>query len=370
MNKLVLIGNGFDLAHGLKTKYTDFLLWYINKAFEAFKSNHNYDDGLMKMFRPMNFSREEPAFSTVKEFLERMTYLSKNYGFTYGFHHPFFTSLIKKNHKNNWVDIEAHYYAELTRLYKITESPNYSGDLSHLENTVDQLNACFDLIKAQLIEHLTEIDKGTKQINTEINKHISSLIRSTKQQNEQNRNTIVSYKTIHFLNFNYTSTIEEYIDKDDTKDFCKINYIHGKLGDKNNPIIFGYGDEMDMHYEKIERLNSNKFLKNMKSFGYFRTSNYQDFSSLMDYGNQAFEVHIMGHSCGLSDRILLNSIFEHPNCKSIKIYYHQRNETENDFFEKTQEISRHFTAKGKEKMRTAIVSFQDSAPLTTFVKGQ
>jgi hypothetical protein len=25
MNKLILIGNGFDLAHGLKTSYTDFI---------------------------------------------------------------------------------------------------------------------------------------------------------------------------------------------------------------------------------------------------------------------------------------------------------------------------------------------------------
>lgn len=28
MNRLVLIGNGFDLAHGLKTKYEHFIEWY------------------------------------------------------------------------------------------------------------------------------------------------------------------------------------------------------------------------------------------------------------------------------------------------------------------------------------------------------
>ena len=28
MNRLVLIGNGFDLAHGLKTSYKDFIDWY------------------------------------------------------------------------------------------------------------------------------------------------------------------------------------------------------------------------------------------------------------------------------------------------------------------------------------------------------
>ena len=34
MNKLVIIGNGFDLAHGLPTRYEDFLLWEINDAFK------------------------------------------------------------------------------------------------------------------------------------------------------------------------------------------------------------------------------------------------------------------------------------------------------------------------------------------------
>ena len=28
MNRIILIGNGFDLAHGLKTGYTNFIEWY------------------------------------------------------------------------------------------------------------------------------------------------------------------------------------------------------------------------------------------------------------------------------------------------------------------------------------------------------
>jgi hypothetical protein len=34
MNRLILIGNGFDLAHGMKTSYNDFILWYLKKCFE------------------------------------------------------------------------------------------------------------------------------------------------------------------------------------------------------------------------------------------------------------------------------------------------------------------------------------------------
>ena len=31
MNRIILVGNGFDLAHGLKTSYKDFINWYWEK---------------------------------------------------------------------------------------------------------------------------------------------------------------------------------------------------------------------------------------------------------------------------------------------------------------------------------------------------
>ena len=31
MNRIVLIGNGFDLAHGLNTSYKHFICWYLNQ---------------------------------------------------------------------------------------------------------------------------------------------------------------------------------------------------------------------------------------------------------------------------------------------------------------------------------------------------
>ena len=72
----------------------------------------------------------------------------------------------------------------------------------------------------------------------------------------------------------------------------------------------------------------------------------------------------MGHSCGISDRLLLNTIFQHDNCKSIKIFYHKIDEFKNDFVEKTMEISRSFTLEGKAKMRKRIVPFNNCKPLT------
>ena len=37
MNRLVLIGNGFDLAHKLPTSYQDFINWYWDGRFSCLR---------------------------------------------------------------------------------------------------------------------------------------------------------------------------------------------------------------------------------------------------------------------------------------------------------------------------------------------
>lgn len=39
MNRIVLIGNGFDLAHGLPTRYEDFINWYWDFRVHGFSGN-------------------------------------------------------------------------------------------------------------------------------------------------------------------------------------------------------------------------------------------------------------------------------------------------------------------------------------------
>ena len=40
MNRLVIIGNGFDLAHGLKTSYMDFINWYWEQRLDSLLTEH------------------------------------------------------------------------------------------------------------------------------------------------------------------------------------------------------------------------------------------------------------------------------------------------------------------------------------------
>ena len=134
----------------------------------------------------------------------------------------------------------------------------------------------------------------------------------------------------------------------------EVIHIHGQVSNiENNPIIFGYGDESDPIYQKIEDSGENIYLEHIKSFGYFQTKQYQNLLSFID--SDKYHVYIVGHSCGLSDRVLLNEIFENENCEKIDIYYHKRKDGTDNFKEITQEISRHFKPHNKKMMRRKLM---------------
>ena len=380
MNKLFLIGNGFDLAHDLKTRYTDFIVWYLSKVFSKSESTtthpFQYEDGLMWMRHSSYNNVPIIKFTSIQHFKDEMN----NYKIDYEFKPTFFKTLINSAHEYNWVDIESHYYDALTKLYLKINEKGDSIKQSIIDNDLKPLNSCLDLIKNELIEYLqtVEINKYDKDIG----QHFQNELFKFRQEN----NYLPDHEVgeIHVLNFNYTSTIENYINNNLTmldpyidgysnskKVNWNINYIHGSLKDiENNPIIFGYGDESDSYYEKIELLKSNEFLDHIKAFRYMKVGNYRNLLKFIELPNK-FDVFIMGHSCGLSDRLLLNSIFESEKCNSIKIFYHQKGQdkNENDFFPKTQEISRHFiTEKNKVRMRALMVPENECDALTSFKK--
>ena len=69
----------------------------------------------------------------------------------------------------------------------------------------------------------------------------------------------------------------------------------------------------------------------------------------------------MGHSCGISDRTLLNSLFEHEHCKSIKPFYHKREAGTDDYDDIIMNIYRNF--KDKNSYRKKVVNRRDCEPL-------
>ena len=360
MNRLVIIGNGFDMAHGLKTSYMDFINWYWERRLNAMLTEHASisEDCLCKLeikntkdcaswsnffffhsFRDL-MTREwkyppTEIISAIKENTDDFSVTNSK----------FFASILQSIETKGWVDIENDYYQLLKKCAESTDC-GY---------TVKELNDQLAYLQERLVEYLGSIGaneykkklhdamieffdpadfstEGRKKAMENIGLDIKSF--EEVEYNYEERNKLIP-RRIMLLSFNYTATAKMYGNFN-----LEFNYIHGDLEHPKN-IIFGYGDELDKDYQDILDRNDNELLRNVKSVRYLETRHYHDMLEFLM--SAPFQVLIMGHSCGNSDNTLLNTVFEHENCVSIKPFYHKWEDGSDNYLELVQNISRNFT---------------------------
>ena len=341
MNRIILVGNGFDLAHGMKTRYEDFINWYFEQLKKklAYYDYSYYEDGFCTLqvnfemcgassWRNFIHPNKHKIFKMgVNAFLEFLDYHKKRQDIN-ATYQSLFKLICMSISSKGWVDIEADYY-ELLK-----DCPDLN------ENVVADLQQSLKYLQGKLAEYLLCVqDSATDNINVAINEIINEPIlgRDISQyalkhiiNSEEDR--IYPLEESLILDFNYTHTTDLYHNN--------VIHIHGKL-DSPKSIIFGYGDDLDEYYKKLSNLNDNRYLTNIKSIRYLESGNYRD---MLRFINAApYQLYIMGHSCGNSDRTLLNTLFEHENCVSIKPFYYQKDEENDNYSEITQNISRNFT---------------------------
>lgn len=410
MNRLVLIGNGFDLAHDLKTSYADFFLWYKCYWIKRLHEIHNNiaKDPLCTVVMAQreawstyisNFIRFNPEYS-LEDIFEYIINDVDDFDITLT---PFFKRIRVSIETKGWVDIENEYY-ELLKQYALDGVMKEEGKVSSMKS----LNRQLDYIKELLIQYLTEITEQDPKIINSIKHEIYAPFKKEDMsvhadyhmfeeepwewEDRQDRGDelmailekygygvkecmeqVVSWienehddsarypiafmlpKNIMMLNFNYTHTAQIYKKTDDS--FEEI-HIHGDIDDKEH-VIFGYGDEMHSDFEKLKEREDGESLRYVKSIRYLEATNYKKVLRFVE--SAPFQVVIMGHSCGRSDRTLLHTIFEHGNCASIKLCYYRKEDGSDDYLEKIQNISRNFVS--MEDMRDVVVPKPQCKPL-------
>jgi hypothetical protein len=316
MNGIIIIGNGFDLAHGLKTSYRDFLEWIKSKIIE------NPDEYFEQISLPTAdfylgtsipqasafFMRFYKGFKNLDDFISNYSkckFVYKN---------KFLEHLINAQNLKNWADVEEEYFNEL--------------------------NICFqNYIKIKNINLLTKLNQDFAQIKNYLEEYLCTENEKIIIVKENLKNSIIEPFALNdkilFLNFNYTSYEKYYIPPD-----MQTIHIHGELKNEKNPIIFGYGNENTEIYKEIKKINRNEFLTNIKSFKYSNVSKYKDLMTFMK--SAPYQIYIWGHSCGNSDGTLLKELFENDNCLSIKPFYRVFEDGNDNHSDIVMNISRHF----------------------------
>lgn len=389
---LLIIGNGFDLAHGLPTRYTDFLRYC-----------HEYDEG-----NPISISNElnEEFISFVKD----------NVWLTY-----FLNSTVDPNNTGTWIDFEkevaevirnidlanpsiecAHYLnapSEITRELSLnSHSEIMERFISHFcsydektrkfvitKNCIMDLTSLINFLHCQLRNFTRAFEIYCQKINgTPISEPIVSYER--KQQMDEVKRKTESYshlarnasgyigrkdeaakyeklrdesskllsslssgiKSIDYLSmskfdyvlsFNYTNTYERLYGNDTTK-YC---YIHGKAQENRNEtnMIFGIDDDLP----RGEESNNFKWIKFKKYYQriILKTgSEYKDWlNSLAKQTPQQNFVHIVGHSLDKTDYDVLYEIINNQNFKIVIYYY-----CSEDFEDKVQKVIKLLAYKG------------------------
>ena len=344
---ILIIGNGFDLAHGLPTKYNDFL-----KFIQAFKSITNNQQimtsgGLNNIKKPMYEYMDRLCYEeTYKNELIKL--VTDNIWIDYFISRQTFIN-------ENWIDFES----EIAKVIKsLDRDMHYKHKICSIDDEIGVLsNSFFD--KYYKTYSLEKFDYGVKngkvtfrnikeQLYTDLNKLIRALEIYIADYIEKMECQVFSpdVRNIAFdkiLSFNYTKT---YARVYDTTTLAEYDYIHGKAdidnSIKTNSMVLGIDeylsdDKKDKEtdfivfkkfYQRIyketgckykdwvARIRSNEPIINRK-YSYEREDGTKVYT-----GESAVRhnLYIFGHSLDVTDKDILRELILNDNVYTTIFY--------------------------------------------------
>lgn len=328
--KLLVIGNGFDLAHQLPTTYLDFL-GFVERFLRLYNNIQIRQEGyLLNRERYIYQYMDELLFKKEKEQVREEFFqaVNNNAWINYFIQNPF--------PKHNWIDFESEISKVIQSIDK-DMNHNIYGDIYSLSNRylndmyiVDFVDRCivrekldthelrFNELRDLLLQDLKRLIRGLEIYLTD---YVGSMEIHVKSPD---------IKDIEFdkvLSFNYTNTYEKLYRKEQQK--VEFDYIHGKANLKNqistNNMVLGIDEYLDKkrRNKEIEFIEFKKFYQRIqKETG----CKYRDWVHEMKKGEGKGEEHqlyIFGHSLEITDRDVLHSLIMTDNVTTTIFYHNQ-----------------------------------------------
>lgn len=281
MSSLFIIGNGFDIAHGIPTRYSDFREFIINKYPDAleFRDEVTFIEEIGHV--DIEDFAAEILLSTMdkisgedwQNFEEALAYID--------FDHKF--PLPK--HNENQTEDEYNAYMTKYILYIDRLSSGYIG-CSKLWQ---------DIFQCWLKEVQTNIDKGLY----------------CKKDNLQ---SLFSASDAYYFTFNYTKTLQRLYN------VKKVTHIHNRVGQK---LIFGHGQER-VSYGSHQNKNERHAITGSSFFDDMLTSFKKDTSSPLKKYSDCFKklnheidrIYSYGFSCSKVDSVYIKEIINRVSPKA------------------------------------------------------
>ena len=313
-NNLLIVGNGFDLEHGLKTQYTDFFDVIDKKAASKNEIILNDNKYIIKNNKLLSYLITEYKQNKLQgnNWIDIETELKK------------IITLIEEIKTNNFIDNMNYYKGEneYTTIYKIYSKSSYYFK-NYLFPFAEAANYCKYIKK--------EYDTSIKNLESNLNELTNMLRDYLLEQDISNLTKTkdisdIDYKITHVLSFNYTDTFRKLYSKLDND---KIDFIHGSLN-KNN-LVLGINETLteDTENKIVDTVYFKKYFQRI-----YKKTDYK-YIDWLDHVN--FDtVYIHGHSLDESDKEILEKIINgvlKKDTSTVKIFYydekHYRQEVTN-----------------------------------------
>lgn len=350
MNNVLIIGNGFDLYHGLPTRYTDFLFlaknWdyfydlYLNAEINydaEIQFNIPLDNGKLTIESLNEFSKHKSLF---KE--ENIKYINNH--LCQNVWIKYFISFTLAG--NGWVDFETEiddvlhsiddFYTRLPRMINKYVPDFYEEKellkIKYFVNLIsDRFNVdYFDIIDSEEVQPtilLQQKDYLIKMLEIELNVLIECLrlylrefvlmVKSRKYSTQ-----IKELDIDYLLNFNYTYTFKTIYGSSSLE---QHHSIHGDC--INGQMVLGIPDKSFVN--EIDYIRFTKFFQRISK----KTGNYYK-DWIKKPINQTTSdcpcyVYIMGHSLDEVDKGVLQDFFLGKWVANITIFYHNQEAFDN-----------------------------------------
>lgn len=352
MNILVL-GNGFDLAHGLPTKYSDFLDFvevirqFIDAGDRTFGKGewNNLHPEIVELIKQNALLREK----------EWRALLEENFWIDYFLQCPMYN-------KENWIDFES----EICNVVKSLDKDMVAEDGSkYLFEEEIMTNLSNDYLDVYFKEHLfvgQYDDKGNpcgelsyKAIRNTLYRDLNKLTRALEiylaEYVGKMECNVVSpdIRKVWFdsvLSFNYTDT---YGRKYDPNILAEYDYIHGQAElsrtvDSNN-MVLGIDEYLpkERKNKEVEFIAFKKFYQRIYKETGCKYKDWVDeihsgkkimnrvYAGIEENGNRIFEsiaasyhnLYIFGHSLDVTDGDILRDLILNDNVHTTIFYYNK-----------------------------------------------
>ncbi len=358
---ILIIGNGFDLAHELETSYSNILDFFeiVQSSFIKrndvlefckFKLNNYKVSQFLKEYIKAVFASTEIEEGQIKnsnpliqEIYEKLT---DNIWYTY------LNELYKKKKMrgNNWIDFESEISGIIEQIDREQENLDMPFDINKIredEKVKIFMSRLQSIINSKAEINISTYDDFLKKSYSDLNRLIRCieiyLIECIdKQEIHLFSQDIIQCNAEAVLCFNYTHTYERVYAK---RKNVTIHYLHGETNSRDksfNNIVLGI-DEYYKGKDKDRHTNYNIYKKFTQRIIKETGFQYRDWIAKMNSAskdwrslseNKKYEhelpnnVYIFGHSLDITDKDVIKDFIDRDDVKTTVFYHDKQQQTQ------------------------------------------